>query len=105
MAKKVKVKAEWENHETLEDLVLERHHLTENTSAFLKGMQGQVSAEIAIYAREKKISASKLHELNAEDKKNLRDRIGKILSYDNEIHPLHSYVNPEELMKDGFVQK
>jgi hypothetical protein len=95
----------WDNHETLDDLVLGRYHLTQKSLAFLDGMSGQVSYEIAKYAHENKINPAKLHEIDAEKKKELRDKIDKVLSFENEIHPLHDYVDAKKIKEDAFLKQ
>ncbi|MEK6916192.1 MAG: hypothetical protein AABW92_00455 [Nanoarchaeota archaeon] len=102
-------KPSWDNHETLDDLILTRHKLTERTKSFLRGIHGEAYAEIVKLLKKDYdgISPAEIadHSKKKEIIEKLRTKIDDILSYKNDIHPLNQYLNKGEIEKDDFIKK
>ncbi|MEM3374572.1 MAG: hypothetical protein QXE31_05110 [Candidatus Woesearchaeota archaeon] len=99
-----KKKPSFEDHSTLEDLIISRHELTQRSMMYLEALSGSIWSEVIRFTKEKNLPPEHHYKLSKEDKDALRAKIDELLSYKNEMHPLHAYVNTNELAKDEFIK-
>ncbi len=100
-------KPSWDKHETLEDLIKERHTLTRRSMEYLQGMQGILQGELAKILKKYKISSFEVkgHKKEDEIKSDMQKIIEDTLSYKHELHPLREYVDSKNLDDDEFLQR